>query len=106
MVNKILIVGLIALFIFGMTFMANASQTPRLDDRDIVCATLSYNAGYVEEGHKFAARVDPFWEIQQDYIRYISTEVVKELAEHAAQKEDGTLAESSQYFYRNVCSEA
>jgi hypothetical protein len=109
MVNKIIIGGLIALFIGGMTFMANADHMPyneNVNYKDVTCATLAYNAGYDELGKKFADRVEPYYHENKDTIVAFSKEVVDTLARDAQLTDDGTLAESARYFFNQYCQEA
>jgi len=99
--TKVLLAILLVLVMMGISYEINAEEKT-YSPYDVVCATLAFNAGYDAEGELFAANVEPYFKANERAIRYISGQVVQDLAEQAMM-DDKTLPYVARKAYKYYC---
>jgi len=98
---KVLLAVLLVLVMMGISMEINAEERT-YRPYDVVCATLAFNAGYDEDGERFANMVEPYFLANERAIRYISGQVVQDLAEQAMM-DDKTLPYVARQAYKHYC---
>lgn len=101
--TKVLLAILLVLVMMGISMENKAEASEQTySPYDVVCATLAFNAGYDAEGELFAARVEPYFIANERAIRYISGQVVQDLAEQAMM-DDRTLPYVARKAFNYYC---
>ena len=85
-----------------VVFANKAKANHALHGKDVICATLAYNAGYEEQGDLYSAKVEPFWDDQQVFITALSQATV-DYAFKRVDEGDGTLASITRLLFIKKC---
>lgn len=106
MVNKILLGGLIVLFIGGMSFMANAGVKQDLTiEQTAMCATMAVGSEYTNEAARLADKVQPYYENNKKYFTDIVREI-RRLVELDAQSNGAELKDEYRRNFHTLCMES
>ncbi len=105
MKNNIIATHFVGALLFGLVmvmFVGTAKADHALHGKDVICATLAWNGGFNEQGRKYAARVDPFWDNQKVFITELSKATVDLIASRVDEY-DGTLTAAARGYFNKKC---
>jgi len=102
--TKVLLAILLVLVMMGISHEINAEEyeVAPYDDLNVMCASLAYNAGYVEQGDYYKAKVEPYWTTRSIDITFVDNRTIDELS-LITQRMDITLARAARMYYDLDC---